>query len=88
MSLAQTKRKNILIIVQISLIITILFSCLFANNLEVLFLLKPNITQTSHTQVHFIDVGQGDCVAIKFSNGKTMLVDSGTKEYRRKLSYY
>ena len=88
MSLTQAKRKNMLIIIQISLIITILFSCLFASNLEVLFLLEPNITPTSHTQVHFIDVGQGDCAAIKFSNGKIMLVDSGTQEYRRKLSYY
>lgn len=76
---------NILIII---LIIVVLISLLFSSSFDLLLKSKPNIINNNSTQVHFIDVGQGDAIAIKLSNGKIMLVDSGTSDYNKKLNYY
>ena len=38
--------------------------------------------------VHFIDVGQGDAIAIKFPNEQVMLIDSGPKISQNKLVKY
>ena len=77
--------KNIVLLV---LLVLVIVSNFFSSQMEILLKLKPNITNSFETQVHFIDVGQGDAIAIRFSNGKTMLIDSGTKEYKHKLQYY
>ena len=77
--------KNIVLLV---LLVLVIVSNFFSSQMEILLKLKPNITNSFETQVHFIDVGQGDAIAIRFYNGKTMLIDSGTKEYKHKLQYY
>ena len=38
--------------------------------------------------VHYLDVGQGDSIFIKFPNNKTMLIDAGEKEYGSKVVNY
>ncbi|GAB5082403.1 ComEC/Rec2 family competence protein [Hominimerdicola sp. 21CYCFAH17_S] len=40
---------------------------------------KPAVVENSDTQVHFIDVGQGDC-SLVISDGKTMLIDCGDRD--------
>ncbi len=87
--MTNTKDKRLWVNISlIALLVLLIFSNIFSYSLEIFLHIRPNITKSFETQVHFVDVGQGDAIAIKFSNGKTMLVDSGTKEYCHKLKYY
>ncbi|HZW83240.1 MAG TPA: ComEC/Rec2 family competence protein [Candidatus Deferrimicrobium sp.] len=40
---------------------------------------KQTVTN-SHLQVHFLDVGQGDCELIQLPSGKNLLIDASTRE--------
>lgn len=38
--------------------------------------------------VHYIDVGQADCIAIEFPTGEKMLIDAGTKDSAKQMIEY
>ncbi|OQB14775.1 MAG: ComEC family competence protein [Firmicutes bacterium ADurb.Bin193] len=44
--------------------------------------------QRGLTELHFIDVGQGDSIFIRLPNGRTMLVDAGTKNAEQTVTRY
>ncbi|NRT70146.1 ComEC/Rec2 family competence protein [Clostridium beijerinckii] len=48
---------------------------------------KANNADPSKMFVHYIDVGQGDCILVQVNN-KNLLIDSGPKSDRRKLFNY
>ena len=75
-------------IVYLAIIVLLIFSLFFSNSLSILLKLKPNYKFSNDTEIHFINVGQGDAVAVKFDNGKVMLIDSGTELYKDKLFNY
>ncbi|MBQ7351949.1 MAG: MBL fold metallo-hydrolase [Clostridia bacterium] len=80
--------RRVINTIYIIVILAILFSNFFHKTLSVFLLLNPNYEFNNNTEIHFLDVGQGDAIAIKFDNGEVMLVDSGTQEYNQKLTYY
>ena len=74
----------------IILFFALLISMLFASHIENLLHLYPNIegVDESALEVHFIDVGQGDSILVRFPNEQTMIIDSGITDYRDKLLNY
>lgn len=68
----------------------LMLSFFYANEIEIFLKLQYDYSNFSpHSyEVHFVDVGQGDAVLIRFSNGKTMLVDSGGKSAKNNLFNY
>ena len=45
--------------------------------LNEIFTLESVNASTDKMKIHFIDVGQGDCIFVEFPDGKNMLIDSG-----------
>ncbi len=49
---------------------------------------SPKKPTEGSAQVHFIDVGQGDCTLIISDDGKAMLIDAGEEEYGVRVVNY
>lgn len=63
-----------------ALIIGILATTMFfVPSIEVSFKLRPDLSLIDETalEVHFVDVGQGDAILVRFPNEETMLIDAG-----------
>lgn len=85
------KKLVVKIVVYCLLIFGLGLSLIWSNDLEIFFKLKPDTSPlevADDFQVHFIDVGQGDAIAMRFSNGETMLVDSGPVKGESNLKSY
>ena len=75
-------------IVYIAIIALLVFSLFFSNYMSIFLRLKPNYQYNNETEIHFINVGQGDAIAIKFANDEVMLIDSGISSNKAKLFNY
>lgn len=58
--------------------------------MEIWLKLKPDMSKINKSalEVHFVDVGEGDATLIRFSSGKTMLIDSGDNVKVKQLTTY
>ena len=79
------KKVNIIILCLIGLILCTNF---FYTYMEKILSIRPDEPTEYDYVAHFIDVGQGDAIFIKFKSGKTMLVDSGTISYKNRFITY
>ena len=79
------KVHNIIYLAIISLLI---FSLFFSNSMSILLKLKPKYSYNNELEIHFIDVGQGDAIAIKFDTNEIMLIDTGIENNKDKLFNY
>ena len=79
--MTKQKIKNLIIL---SIIVVFLaISCVFYQKINIFthkFMFNNGIVcKNNNLMVHFISVGQGDAIAINFPSGKTMLIDSGSR---------
>ena len=77
------------------LIVAYLVSLLFAKQIEGLINTSTHsvnkegaVVQTTDTQIHYIDVGQGDCTVIELPNNKLLMIDTGIKSKITQLKNY
>lgn len=89
----ENKDNNKLIgklIIYASFVIVLLITLFFSRPLENLLLLKPDIARVDNGsfETHFVDVGDGDAILVRFTNGKTLLVDSGPQKAEANLLNY
>lgn len=78
------------IYIAIVIVALALVSLFISKPIEIFLRLNYNFNNISNSkaQVHFVDVGQGDCIAIRFSNNKTALIDCGPKSSEKKMVKY
>ncbi len=97
MNLKFLKTKEFKIKLSFSIVLLILFSLsfLFEEKLERALGLIKNLApnQVSESQmagsdyeVHYLDVGQGNCTIVMLPDGKVMVIDGGNKFYGEKIS--
>ena len=79
-----------LVIVAITLAVGFLFKAPIESALNKTSLQSTDISEIDNNGlvVHFIDVGQGDSIAIKLPDGKKMLIDAGTAKSKDSLVNY
>ena len=80
--------RKVFNIVYLAIITLLILSMFFSNTFSILLRLKPKYSYNNETEIHFIDVGQGDAIAIKFATNEVMLIDSGVETNRDKLFNY
>lgn len=85
------KRKTVdKLIIYGCLTIFLLLTLIIGGYLEIWLKLKPDMSKINKSalEVHFVDVGEGDATLIRFSSGKTMLIDSGDNVKVKQLTTY
>lgn len=91
--MAKEQKKELTKIIVISIILLIIsVSIIFTKPISKFInriLIDADIqTGNNDMVVHFIDVGQGDAIAIKLPNNEIMVIDSGTKDSQNYLVEY
>lgn len=85
------KRKTVdKLIIYGCITIFLLLTLIIGGYLEIWLKLKPDMSKINKSalEVHFVDVGEGDATLIRFSSGKTMLIDSGDNVIVKELTTY
>lgn len=84
------KRATILTFSVLLIIFTavLCFSSLITQGIRNTLFNHNVLEDNDSLRVHFIDVGQGDCIAINLPDGKTMLIDAGPNSASKNVSDY
>ncbi len=88
--LKHRNKWQIKLIVCLSLLFILLCTLIFYDKMEYLLHIRPNLSMIDKGcfEVHFVDVGQGDCILARFSSGETMIIDSGPADSKERLVSY
>lgn len=72
------------------LMVALALTMIFSSKMETFFKLRPDLSEIKETalEIHFVDVGQGDAILVRFPNEETMLIDSGTNKSINYLKNY